>query len=66
MVDLGQLAVSLDVNSGDRNIGIALDRQSEDRGIVGLGASRRAKDHTGVNRFGEGEELDRQVLLGLE
>lgn len=66
MVNLGQLAVSLDINSGDGKIGVALDRQREDRGIVCLGASQRTNDYTSINGLGEREELDREVLLGLE
>lgn len=66
MVDLRELAVTRGLRGRDGHIGIPLDSQLEDRAIIGIRASKRSNHNTGIDGFGEGEELDRQLLLGLD
>lgn len=66
MVDLGELAVTRGLRGRDGHIGIPLDSQLEDRAIIGIRASKRSNHNTGIDGFGEGEELDRQLLLRLD
>jgi hypothetical protein len=66
VVDLRELAVTRGLCGRDRHTGIPLDSQLEDRAIIGIRASKRSNDNMGIDGFGEGEELDRQLLLGLD
>lgn len=66
MVDLGQLAVTRGLDGGDRDVGVTVDGQLEDGAIVGLRAAERSDHHAGVDGIGEVEELERELLLGLD
>lgn len=65
MVDLGELAVPRDLDGRNGNVGVALDRQLEDRAVICFGAAERPNDYTGVDWVGEMEELEGEFLLGL-
>ena len=66
MVDLRELAVSRGLCGRNGDVRVTVDSQLEDGAIIGLGAAKRSNDNTSIDWFGEGEELDRQVLLGLD
>lgn len=66
MVDFRKLAVPRGLDGRNGNVGIAFDRQLEDGAVERIRAAERADDHAGVDRIGKVEELQREVLLGLE
>lgn len=66
MVDLGQLAVTRGLDGGDRDVGVTVDGQLEDGAVVRLRAAERSDHHVGVDGIGEVEELERELLLGLD
>lgn len=66
MVDLRELAITHGLRGRYGHVGVALNSQLEDGAIVGIRAAKGSNDNTGIDRFGEGEELDGQLLLGLD
>lgn len=66
MVDLGLLAVSLGFNGRHGLFRVMINRQLEHGAVVGLGVSKSTNDNMRINWTGQGQELNRQVLLGLE
>lgn len=66
MVDLRQLAVTRGLCGRNGGVRVTVDSEFENGAIIGLGAAERSNDNTGIGWFGEGEELDWQLLLGLD
>jgi hypothetical protein len=65
MVNLGQFAISRNFDGRYWFVGITGHCQREGRFIVRLRASKRSNDKSGVQGFGDGEELDGEVFLSL-
>lgn len=65
VMDLGQLAVSRHLDRRDWFVGVAGNRQLECGLIVGFRGAKGSDEETSVDRLGEGEELNREVLLSL-
>lgn len=65
MVNLGQFAISRNLDAGYWFVGVAGHCQLEGRFIVRLRVSKRPNDKSSVYGFGDGEELDGEIFLGL-
>lgn len=65
MVNLGQFAISRNLHCRYWFVGIAGHNQREGRFIVRMRASKRSNDKSGVQGFGNGEELNGEVFLSL-
>jgi hypothetical protein len=65
MVNFGQSAIPRNLDGRYWFVGIAGHRQRERRFIVRLRASKRSNDKSGIQGFGDGEELNGEVFLSL-
>lgn len=66
MVDLRKLAISRGLDRGDRNIGVAGNKQRERGSIVGLRVAKRSDKESRVEGFRNRKELDGKVFLRLK
>jgi hypothetical protein len=65
MVNLGLSAISRSLDARYWFVGVAGHCQLEGRFVVRLRASKRPNDKSGVQGFGDGEELNGEVFLSL-
>lgn len=65
MVDLGPLAVSHGLCGRHRLVRAPVDGQFERGAVICVGIAKGTNHYMGIDRLGEGQELYREVLLGL-
>lgn len=66
MMNLRQLSISLRIGGRNRHIGVAVNRKLESDVAIRLRAPKRPKDNLCIDWMRGPEELDRQILLGLQ